>query len=73
VKLDLHYRHLRARRAVRGAFDAFAQWVFGEWACATCGYTSPRKALTRIYPHGLLCRACMVGHIRGHFATLERP
>jgi hypothetical protein len=71
LHLDLHYRHLRARRAIKGAIERAAQWVLRDWACACCGLVTPKADLQDVPDHGLLCHACLVGRLRGHFATLE--
>jgi hypothetical protein len=62
IRLDLHYRHLRLRRALKGAVERFAQWVTQDYCCAYCGLVTPRLDLTLTYPLGLLCHACRKEH-----------
>jgi hypothetical protein len=62
VKLDLHYRQLRLRRALKGALESFAAWLLRDFACAHCGLVTPRLDLATVYPLGLLCHACRKEH-----------
>jgi hypothetical protein len=62
IRLDLHYRHLRARRALKGALDAFAAWLLADHCCAHCGLVTPRLDLRLVPDLGLLCHACRKEH-----------
>jgi hypothetical protein len=61
-RLDLHYRHLRLRRAIREGLEWFAAWVLRDFACAHCGLVTPRLDLRLVPDLGLLCHACRKEH-----------
>jgi hypothetical protein len=61
-RLDLHYRHLRLRRAIREGIDSFVAWILADHCCAHCGLVTPRLDLAMVYPLGLLCHACRKEH-----------
>jgi hypothetical protein len=62
LRSSLHYRHLRLRRAIKGALEALAAWVLRDFACAYCGLVTPRLDLRLVPDLGLLCHACRKEH-----------
>jgi hypothetical protein len=53
------------------SLEAATAWVLRDFACACCGLVTPRCDLQLVPDLGLYCHACLVGHLRGHWASLD--